>query len=71
MVSGVWHERHEAGVFDGLSNLALVLGTEAVALTREDFKLARHKFAEKFNFFVIDRIRFFLANITDHIFFEN
>lgn len=66
LVSSIGHQSHEAGVFDRLHNLALVLGTEAITLAGDNLKLPRHKFTEQFHFFIINRIGFFLTDVTNH-----
>ena len=66
MTAGIGHERHKASVFNGLSDLALVLGTEASTLGGDNFKLPRRKFAEDFYILIVNGSYFVLAGDTGH-----
>jgi len=54
LISGIRHEGHEAGEFDGVGNHALVFGAEFVASRSADFKLGGYIRTQKFGVLVID-----------------
>ena len=71
LATGVGHESHEAGVLDGLGNLALVLGTQTGALGGDNLKLPRSKFTENFDVFIVNGGYFVLAGDTSQLGISN
>lgn len=66
LCSRIWHERHKAGEFDGVGDLALVLVAQPCAGGARDLKHARHKLAQDIGLLVIHVIYFFLTGGTRH-----
>lgn len=67
LVSGVWHECHEARNLDCVGNSALVLFAKLVALSRTDSEFRGHKLSENFRVLVVQMLYIVLAKVTNHL----
>jgi hypothetical protein len=66
LVSGIWHQSHEAGEFDGVGNHPLMLGAKDIASGGTDFKLSGHVGTQKLGVLVVNVTYIVFTKFTVH-----